>query len=67
MAKLGMLQLMQSVSARSTIGGPINQEVGAPPPLGFPHAMLSVKRVKHNMRLAFIEKLFINREIGTSV
>jgi hypothetical protein len=29
--------------------------------------MLSVKKVKHNMRLAFIEKLFTNREIGTSV
>jgi len=29
--------------------------------------MLSVKRVKHNMQLAFIEKLFINREIGTNV
>jgi hypothetical protein len=30
----------------------------APP--GFPHTMLNVKRVKHNMRLAFIEKLFTN-------
>jgi hypothetical protein len=29
--------------------------------------MLNVKRVKDNMRLAFIEKLFTNREIGTSV
>ncbi len=37
----------------------------APP--GFPHTMLNVKRVKHNMRLAFIEKLFTNREIGTGV
>ncbi len=27
---------------------------------GFPHTMLNVKRVKHNMRLAFIEKLFTN-------
>ncbi len=47
--------------------GPINQEVGIPPPLGFPHTMLNVKRVKDNMRLAFIEKFFTNREIGTSV
>jgi hypothetical protein len=29
--------------------------------------MLSVKKVKDNMWLAFIEKLFTNREIGTSV
>jgi hypothetical protein len=29
--------------------------------------MLSVKRAKDNIRLAFIEKLFINREIGTNV
>ncbi len=34
---------------------------------GFPHTMLNVKKVKHNMRLAFIEKLFTNHEIGTSV
>jgi hypothetical protein len=34
---------------------------------GFPHTMLNVKRVKHNMQLAFIEKFFTNREIGTSV
>ncbi len=34
---------------------------------GFPHTMLNVKRVKHNMRLVFIEKFFTNREIGTSV
>jgi hypothetical protein len=34
---------------------------------GFPHTMLNVKRVKHNMQLAFIEKLFTNREIGTSM
>jgi hypothetical protein len=37
----------------------------APP--GFPHTMLNVKRVKHNMWLAFIEKLFTNWQIGTSV
>jgi len=29
--------------------------------------MLNVKRVKDNIRLAFIEKLFTNREIRTSV
>jgi hypothetical protein len=33
----------------------------------FPHTMLSVKRVKDNMQLAFIEKLSTNREIGTNV
>jgi hypothetical protein len=58
---------MQPVGVRSTIGSPINQEAGAPPPPGFPHTMLSVKKVKDNMRLAFIEKFFTNREIGTSV
>jgi hypothetical protein len=34
---------------------------------GFPHTMLNVKKVKHNMRLVFIERFFTNREIGTSV
>jgi hypothetical protein len=29
--------------------------------------MLSVKRVKHNMQLIFIEKLFTNHEIGTNM
>jgi hypothetical protein len=29
--------------------------------------MLNVKKVKHNMQLAFIEKLFTNYEIGTNV
>ncbi len=29
--------------------------------------MLSVKKVKDNMQLAFIEKLFTNHEIETSV
>jgi hypothetical protein len=29
--------------------------------------MLNVKRVKDNMRLAFIEKFFTNRKIGTNV
>ncbi len=42
-------------------------EARAPPPSGFPHTMLSVKRIKDNMRLAFIEKLFTNHEIGTSI
>ncbi len=36
-------------------------------PLGFPHTMLKVEKVKHNMRLAFIEKLFTNREIRISM
>jgi hypothetical protein len=45
---------------------PIQSSLEMAPP-GFPHTMLNVKRVKHNMRLAFIEKLFTNREIGTSV
>jgi hypothetical protein len=33
----------------------------------FPHTMLNVKKVKHSMRLVFIEKLFTNREIKISV
>jgi hypothetical protein len=36
-------------------------------PLGFSHTMLSVKKVKHSMWLAFIEKKFANREIETSM
>jgi hypothetical protein len=40
---------------------------GTTPPQGFPHTMLNVKRVKHNMWLDFIEKLFTNREIETNV
>jgi hypothetical protein len=35
--------------------------------LGFLHTMLNVKKVKHNMQLAFIKKLFTNRKIRTSV
>jgi hypothetical protein len=58
---------MQLVNIRSVTRGPTNQEVGAPPPPGFPHIMLSVEKVKDNMRLAFIEKFFTNCEIGTSV
>jgi hypothetical protein len=42
---------------------PIQSSLEMAPPC-FPHTMLNVKRVKHNMRLAFIEKLFTNREIG---
>jgi hypothetical protein len=67
MLKLVVLQLVQPVGARSTMGGPINQETRAPPPLGFPNIMLSVKKVKDNMRLTFIEKFFTNRKIGTNV
>ncbi len=46
---------------------PIKHEARVPPPPSFPHTMLSVKKVKDNMRLAFIEKLFTNREIRTSM
>jgi hypothetical protein len=67
MAKLATLQLVQPVGVRSTTGGLINQEARAPPLSGFPHTILSVKRVKDNMRLAFIEKLFTNHEIETSM
>jgi hypothetical protein len=67
MVKLATLQLMQPVNARSTTGGPINQKARVPTPSGFPHTMLSVKKVKDNMWLAFIEKLFTNHEIETSV
>jgi hypothetical protein len=67
MAELATLQLVQLVNVRSTKRGPINQETGAQPPPGFPHTMLSVKKIKHNMWLAFIEKLFTNCEIGTNV
>jgi hypothetical protein len=67
MAKLATLQLVQPVDVNSTTRFPIQQEAGAPPPLGFPHTMLSVKRVKHNKQLAFIKKLFSNHKIGTTV
>ncbi len=62
-----LARLVESVGGRSTTRGLINQEVGTPPPLGFPHTMLNVKRLKDNMRLAFNEKLFTNCEIGTNV
>jgi len=55
------------VGAKFAVGGPPNQEAGAPPLLGFPHTILNVERVKDNMRLAFIGKLFTNHEIGTNV
>ncbi len=45
--------------------GLTNQEAGAPPPPSFP--LLSVERVKDNMRLAFIEKLFTNHTIETNM
>jgi hypothetical protein len=45
---------------------PIQLSLETNPP-SFPHTILSVKKVKHNMRLVFIEKLFTNRKIGTSV
>jgi hypothetical protein len=62
-----LTRLVQPVGGRSMMRSPINQEVGIPPLPGFPHTMLNVKRVKDNMRLAFIAKLFTNRKIGTSV
>ncbi len=36
MVKLVTLQLVQSIGARYTTRGLMNQEAGAPPPLGFP-------------------------------
>jgi hypothetical protein len=62
-----LARLVQPTGGRSTTRGLINQEVGTPPPPSFPHTMLNVKKVKDNMRLVFIEKLFTNREIGTNV
>jgi hypothetical protein len=67
MAKLAMLQLVQPIGARSTIGGLMNQKARAPPPPSFPCTMLIVRKVMDNMRLAFIEKLFTNHEIRTNV
>jgi hypothetical protein len=67
MAKLATLQLVQLVDVKSMTRFLINHEARAPPPLGFPHTMLSVKKVKHNMHITFIEKLFTNCKIGTSV
>jgi hypothetical protein len=62
-----LARLVQPVGGRFTMRGPINQEVRISPPLGFPHTMLNIKKVKDNMRLTFIKKIFTNREIGTSV
>ncbi len=67
MAELAALQLMQLVDTRSTTRGPTNQEVGAPPPPGFPTKLLNVEKVKDNMWLAFIKKLLTNCAIKTSV
>ncbi len=58
---------MKSIGPKYVVRGPTNEEAAPPPPLGFPHTMLSVKRVKDNVRLAFIEKFTTNREIGTKV
>ncbi len=58
---------MQPVGTRFATRGPTNQEARAPPPLGFPHTMLSVKRMKDNMWLTFIEKFFTNHAIETNV
>jgi hypothetical protein len=60
-------QLVATHALHAMTTQPINQEVRVPPPPGFPHTTLNVKRVKANMWLAFIEKLFTNREIGTSM
>jgi hypothetical protein len=51
MAELVALQLVQLVGARSTAKGPTNQEVGAPPPPGFPRTMLNVENMKDNISL----------------
>ncbi len=58
---------MQPVGTRSVARGPTNQDVGAPPPPGFPNTMLNVEKVKDNMWVAFIEKILTNRVIGTSM
>jgi len=67
MAKLATLQLMQPIGAKSTKGSPINQEAGGPPLPSFPYTMLSVKTLKDNMQLGFIEIFFTNYEIKTNV
>jgi hypothetical protein len=38
-----------------------------PTPFRFSHTMLNVKNVKNNMQLTFIEELFTNHEIKTSI
>jgi hypothetical protein len=58
---------VQLVGTRYLTRGLTNQEDGAPPLPGFPHTMLSVEKVKDNMQLAFIEKLFTNRAIRINV
>jgi len=64
---LATLQLVQPIGTKSTVKISTNQKVGAPPPPGFPHTMLSVERVKDNMQLAFIEKFFTNHTIRTNM
>jgi hypothetical protein len=44
-----------------------NQPQEVTPPLSFPNTMSSVKRVKDNMQLVFIEKLLTNRAVETIV
>jgi hypothetical protein len=55
----------------STLGGgrfsAFDSTVAQNDPFRFPHTMLNVKRVKHNMWLTFIEKLFTNYKIGINV
>ncbi len=53
MVELVVLQLVQLVNARSATKGLTNQEVKAPPFLGFPHTMLNVERVKDNIKPSF--------------
>ncbi len=62
-----LARLVQPTGGRFMMRGSINQEVRTPPPPSFPHTVLNVKMVKDNMWLAFIEKFFTNRKIGTSV
>jgi hypothetical protein len=67
MAELAVLQLVQLVGIRFTTKGPTSQKARAPPPPGFRHTMSSVKRVKDNMWLAVMEKMFTNHAIRTNV
>ncbi len=58
---------MQLVGVKFAVGGMPYQEAGAPPLPVSLHTMLNVERVRDNMRLAFIGKLFTNHEIETNV
>jgi hypothetical protein len=64
MAKLATIQLVQTIGARFTKGSPINQEIGTPPSVGFPHIMLNVKKVKHNMRLVSLKSCSLIARLG---